>query len=105
MTDVVVLDNPQASRFEAFIDGELAGFVDYALRPDSIVFIHTEVDDKFEGRGVGSSLVKQTLAKVREDGELDVIPECPFYRSYLTKHPEYDDLLNPAWLEKLAADR
>ena len=50
MADVQVTDNRDALRFEARIDGELAGFAAYELADDLIMFTHTEVFDAFEGQ-------------------------------------------------------
>lgn len=92
MTDVTVRDNPQESRFEAYVDGRLAGISAYLLSDGVITFTHTEVDDAFEGQGVGSSLVRQALDAVRADGELRVRPSCPFVRAWIDRHPDYGDL-------------
>ena len=92
MTDVTVRDNPGESRFEAYVDGRLAGFSAYELSAGVITFTHTEVDDAFEGQGVGSSLVRQELDLVRADGELRVQPLCPFVRAWIDRHPDYADL-------------
>jgi predicted GNAT family acetyltransferase len=105
MTDIQVTDNTELHRFEARLDGELAGFAQYELRGDSIVIFHTEVDPAFEGHGIGSTLIKQSLAQIREKGERTVIPTCPFYRAYVTKHPEYDDLIEPHFRTQIEADR
>ncbi|MGA8247092.1 MAG: GNAT family N-acetyltransferase [Nocardioides sp.] len=93
MTDVTVRDNPARSRFEAYVDGQLAGFSAYELSDGVITFTHTEVDDAFEGQGVGSSLVRHELDVVRADGELRVRPSCPFVRAWIDHHPDYHDLL------------
>ncbi len=82
---VTVSDNPAKSRFEVFLDGELGGFAEYTLEPDRITFTHTEV--ALEGKGLGSALVRQALDDVRRRG-LVVVPQCPFVRGYLDKHPE-----------------
>ena len=74
------------------MDGDLAGFAIYRARPGLIAFIHTEVDDAFEGQGVGSSLVSAALDDARQR-ELEVLPFCPFVNSYIQKHPEYLDLV------------
>ena len=87
--EVEVRDDPERHRYEARLDGVLAGFADYRLRPGRIVFTHTEVD--VEGRGVGSALVRGALDDVRRRG-LKVTPLCPFVRSFLDRHPEYADL-------------
>jgi len=92
MTDISVRDNPAGNRFEAFVDGSLAGFAAYAVADGVITFTHTEVDDAFEGQGVGSALVRSALDRVRETGRLRVQPLCPFVRAWLEHHPDYQDL-------------
>jgi predicted GNAT family acetyltransferase len=87
-----VADNPDAERYEAFVDDDLAGFVTYRLAPGRISLLHTEVDDAFEGHGVGSSLISATLDDVRARG-LGVLPFCPFVKAYLRRHPESLDLV------------
>ena len=87
-----VADNPDEGRYEVFADGELAGFVTYRLGPRRISVLHTEIDDAFEGHGVGGSLVSEALDDARARG-LAVLPFCPFVRSYIKRHPEYLDLV------------
>ncbi len=92
--DVTVKDNASEDRYEASVDsGVVAGFSEYRLRNQLVVFTHTEVDDAFEGQGIGSSLVRGALDDVRERG-LRVRPDCPFVRSYIERHEEYQDLLD-----------
>ena len=92
MTDISVRDNPGDNRYEAFVDGALAGFSAYALSDGLITFTHTEVDDALEGQGVGSALVRQSLDQVRASGTLRVRPLCPFVRVWIEQHPDYQDL-------------
>jgi predicted GNAT family acetyltransferase len=96
MTDepqVAVTDNPEESRFEVSVDGTLAGFAAYEKHAGAVVFVHTEVFEEYEGRGLAGQLAKEALATVREAGG-KIVPLCPFIRSYVRKHaPEYDDLL------------
>jgi predicted GNAT family acetyltransferase len=89
---VEVRDNPEEHRFEVQVDGELGGFLVYRQRPTLIALIHTEVDDRFEGQGLGSRLAAAALDSARERG-LDVLPFCPFVNGYIEKHPEYVDLV------------
>lgn len=93
MSDVTVRDDPDQHRFEAVIDGEVAGFAAYELAEDAITFTHTEVDDRFEGRGVGSALARQALDAVRADGGRRVRPQCSFIKGWIDKHPDYADLV------------
>ena len=89
-----VLDVAESSRFEIHVDGRLAGFAEYRMKsPQLIVFTHTEIDDAFEGRGLGSTLVRAALDAARDRG-LAVRPDCPFVRAYIARHPgEYLDLV------------
>ena len=86
-----VRDNSLKSRYELDVDGHIA-FVDYRLRPDKIVLVHTEVPAELGGRGVGSKLAKGTLDAVRARG-LKAEIRCDFLAAYVKKHPEYADLL------------
>ncbi|WP_367128924.1 GNAT family N-acetyltransferase [Saccharothrix sp. HUAS TT1] len=85
MTDVSVSDHPERSRYEVSLDGELGGFAEYVLADGVVTFTHTEV--AVEGKGLGSALVRHALEDVRAKG-LAVVPQCPFVRGYLDKHPE-----------------
>jgi len=89
---VQVTNNPEKQRYEAHLDGELAGFAEYMLTNELITFTHTEVDRKFEGKGVGSALVRGALDDVRAAGERKVLPLCPFVKGWMAKHADYQDL-------------
>lgn len=90
--EITVQENAGRSRYDASTDaGVVAGFAEYQDRDGVRVFTHTEVDDAFEGQGVGSSLARGALDDARER-DLKVKPECPFIRGWIEKHPEYDDL-------------
>jgi uncharacterized protein len=90
--NIDVVHKPEAGRYEARIGVELAGFAAYKLRPDAVVFTHTEVDDAFEGKGVGSALARAALEDVREHGGR-IVPLCPFIAGYIRRHPEFHDLI------------
>ena len=92
MSEVSVIDNPAAGRFEARLGGELAGVAEYQLTDDLIVFTHTEVDPAFEGRGVGSALASFALDQVRVEGTRRALAVCPFIKGWIQRHPEYLDL-------------
>ena len=98
MTDepqVTVTDNPEESRFEVSVDGTLAGFAAYQRDPGTVIFVHTEVFEEYEGQGLAGQLAKAALGMVRDAGDT-IVPMCPYIRAYVRKHaPEYDDLLRP----------
>jgi len=93
MADVEIKNNESEHRFEAFVDGEQAGFAAYRLTQDTIVFTHTEVDEEFEGHGVGSALARGALDHVRREGSRRVRPLCRFIKSWIDHHPDYADLV------------
>ncbi len=90
----VVTESPERKRFEVSLDGEQAGYAEYELFMDGKVidFTHTKIDERFEGRGVASTLIRAALDTARERG-LEVIPHCPFVRSYIERHDDYLDLV------------
>jgi uncharacterized protein len=89
--DAEVVDNPAASRFELTVDGRTA-LIAYQPMEGGRVFVHTEVPQALEGRGVGGRLVKGALEQMRARG-LKVRPDCPFVRGWLDRHPGYEDLI------------
>jgi predicted GNAT family acetyltransferase len=93
--DVQVRDISDESRYEIHVDGELAGFTEYAMHGDEIDFLHTEIDEKFGGRGLASRLIREVLDEARRR-ELRVMPYCPFVRKFVVEHPEYRDLVPAA---------
>ena len=105
MTDVAGDRQPgRESRFEARVDGELAGSRRTTTADDLIVFTHTEVDDAFEGHGVGSALARGALDDVRADGTRKVLPRCPFISGWIEKHPDYQDLVESSLPGAAAVD-
>jgi predicted GNAT family acetyltransferase len=94
MSEVSVRNHPEQHRYEAHIGGELAGYCEYNLVGDAIMFTHTEVLPAFEGQGVGSKLARHVLDEAKSGGK-HVIPVCQFIAGYLRKHPEYAELVRP----------
>ena len=87
-----VKDNPEAERFEITVDGKPAGFAAYKLHRDRIAFIHTEIDDEYEGQGLAKVLVTHALDEARSR-ELGVLPFCPYVRRFISRNPAYVDLV------------
>jgi predicted GNAT family acetyltransferase len=90
--NVQVRDNADESRFEILVGDELAGFTQYVLDGDRADFVHTEIDDRFEGRGLASQLIGGALDDARRRGWA-VVPYCRFVTHFIAKHGEYRDLV------------
>jgi predicted GNAT family acetyltransferase len=95
MPDIKVNDNWDRSRYEITLDGALAGFLNYRRTGDTVTLIHTEIDDAFEGHGLGGRLARAALDDLRARG-LRVVPRCPFVAKFIGEHPEYGDLVTDA---------
>ena len=88
-----VHNNTADRRFELMIEGKLS-MIGYIMAEENttIVFTHTEVPEQFEGQGIASRLAKAALEFAKSKG-LAVIPLCPFVKSYIHRHPEYQPLV------------
>lgn len=102
MTDADIRDNTEAKRYELPIDGEVA-VVTYNLSPPNLMITETLVPERLEGRGIASRLAKHVLADARERGLL-ILPVCPFFSSYLQKHPEHADVVHPTYRQILGLE-
>jgi predicted GNAT family acetyltransferase len=49
----------------------------------------------FGGRGIASQVVGAALAHVQQEGTRQVVPQCSFVVTYLERHPELRDVLEP----------
>ena len=68
LEEVVVADNPEASRFEAKLEDPLLAVAQYERSGNRITFTHTIVAQVAEGHGVGAKLVKFALDQARSEG-------------------------------------
>ncbi len=89
MSEPTVTDNVAARRFEAHVEGQLAGFAEYQVTDELVVFTHTEVEPAFEGQGIGSALARFALDRLRADGTRKALPVCPFIKGWIERHPDY----------------
>ncbi len=90
--EITVREVPERNRFEIRVGDELAGFTVYRRGDGRYAFTHTEIDPAFEGRGLGSVLIKNTLDDMKRRG-IAVLPHCPFVRRYISRHHDYLDLV------------
>lgn len=91
-SEVVIADQPDASRYTITVGGARAGRLDYELQPGLISLTHAEIDPAMEGRGLGSQLAAFALDEARSRG-LEVLPRCPFVKRYIQGHPDYAELV------------
>ena len=80
-------------RYELLLDGEVAGYAEYRIRPGRIVFTHTVVLPGHEGEGLGTMLAKHVLDDAVARGER-IVPYCPFIAAYLRRHEGYEEFVD-----------
>lgn len=85
--------NDAESRYEGWRGEEQLGLLDFVRTDGQIVFTHAETFPQYEGQGVGSAIVRHALDEVRANGTLAVVPQCPFVRAWIGRHPDYQSLL------------
>lgn len=88
---VQVQRNEGEEQFEAVVAGEKA-VLTYAEQNGKLYLLHTGVPEAMEGHGVGGALVKSAVEYARAQ-QVKVVPFCPFARSWLHRHHEYDEMV------------
>jgi uncharacterized protein len=88
----VFVDAEATQRYEARVEGDLAGFIEYRAKRERIALVHTEVLPAHQGRGIAEQLVRYALDDARRRG-LRVIASCPYVRAYVERHPETHDIV------------
>jgi uncharacterized protein len=96
---IEVADAPDRERYELSLDGDLVGFTVYRARPGLIAFVHTEVDERVQGRGLGDRLIRFALEDARARG-LAVLPFCPFVNAFIERHREFEALVPESYRER-----
>lgn len=91
--EVKQINDTRRGYFEAVEDGKQAGKMTYTWAGDSKFIIdHTEVNEEFNGKGVGKKLVMAAVEYARTNN-LKIIPLCPFAKSVFDKVTEIHDVL------------
>jgi predicted GNAT family acetyltransferase len=95
--ELLLLDTKDKERYEVLVadDGTVVATVTYRLGKKWMALLHTEVQQGFEGRGMGSRTASLVFDDARSR-DLKIIPKCPFILRWLERHPEqHDALLKP----------
>ncbi len=60
--------------------------------PGKMIIDHTEVNDAYEGKGLGKQLVKAGVVYAREH-QMKILPLCPFAKKIFEITPDFADVL------------
>ncbi|WP_027377631.1 GNAT family N-acetyltransferase [Kaistella palustris] len=77
------------NNFELFVDGAKAGEMTFQKKDDgSIDIVHTQVDEKYSGQGLGKELVKAGTDYAKSQN-LKVTASCPYAHKVISSTPEF----------------
>ena len=107
MSEITISNNPDRERFEVRDAGKVVGKAWYKAYdgdgPAERIFYHTVVNEEYAGQGLAGRLAKVALDETVAAG-LQIVPVCPYIKSYITRHPEYEAntvAITPAHLQFL----
>ncbi|MFE1078633.1 GNAT family N-acetyltransferase [Nocardiopsis alba] len=100
MTDAQPTVADAGDRYTITDGGEVAGFTRYVDAGNRRIFFHTEIEDRFAGRGLARTLVERALDHTRGLG-MRIVPACPYVHGYVDRHHDFDDALEPVTPEIL----
>ena len=96
---IEVANAPDRDRYELSDDGETVAFTVYRACPGLIAFVHTEVDERLQGRGLADRLIRFALEDAQTRG-LAVLPFCPFVKAFIERHREFEELVPDTYREQ-----
>ena len=88
-----LIDNEELKRYDMPVEGGTP-FIEYIKAQNYVCLNHTEVPKALEGQGLGSAIIKLALETIKQEGK-KILPMCPFVRTYIQRHPEWDELVMP----------
>jgi predicted GNAT family acetyltransferase len=86
-----ILLNVDESRFEIRVEEHVA-FLLFRQRGTLLSVIHTEVPPALQRQGLADALARAAFAYARRQS-LQVKIICPFVTAFVTKHPEFQELI------------
>lgn len=90
MSDIELIKNIAASRYELRQDGQVAAFVDYVVDGDIIDLNHTETAPGFQGKGLAGKVVDFALADILPT-DRNLRPSCPFVAERVAGRNDFED--------------
>ena len=87
-------DNSERGSFYIEENAKRVAELAYTWRSKDVASIdHTEVDEKYEGKGLGTLLVDHIVSFAKET-DIKLLVYCPFAKTVFEKHKDYQDVLD-----------
>lgn len=93
MDDTTIAHAPDRQRYELSIGAEVVGMSRYRDGNGQRVFLHTEVDQAYQGHGLATQLIRWALDDTKSAG-LRVVAACPMVAAFVGKNSEYDGIVD-----------
>ncbi|SFB51956.1 hypothetical protein SAMN03159496_04580 [Rhizobium sp. NFR07] len=90
--DITHQESSSGGKYLAKLDGHVAEMSYSRASPYLIIIDHTGVPDALRGKGVGQALAEHAVEEARKGG-WKVIPLCPFFKSQLDRHTDWQDIV------------
>jgi uncharacterized protein len=87
--------NERAGRFEIRVDGHVA-ITTFRVFGSVLSLLHTEVPEALRGKHIADALARGALEYARDHG-MTIKPFCPFVARYITRHTEFQTLVDPSF--------
>lgn len=85
-------DDGKKGRFVLYENDEKAGEMTYSrVNESKFIIDHTEVDEKFGGKGYGKALVMKAVEYARENDQ-KILPLCPYAKHVFDRNKELEDV-------------
>ena len=93
MTEIKHINNEKNGAFEIYYEGQKAGEMTYKWAgKEKFIIDHTEVEEAYNGKGVGKEMLIKAVEFAREKGK-KIIPLCPFAKATFQKNEDLRDVL------------
>jgi len=80
-----VVDETRNNRF--VLEPDNGAELQYRLKGNRFLLVHTEVPEALRGRGIGDRLVRTAVERAAAEA-MSVVPLCPYARRWLEAHPD-----------------
>ena len=84
----VIRNNYDASRFDAYVDGEVAASLQYKIQDGEMWLLQIDEDRWHHGLGLADALVRRALVEAHRR-RLRVLPFCQEARQQVFNHPVF----------------
>jgi predicted GNAT family acetyltransferase len=92
--NITVINEEDNQVYTAIVGDTAVGGITYSRAGDRIVLQAAAVYPEFRRRGVATEMIRQVLDDIRAQGKT-VTNLCPIVRTFIDKHPQYEDVIDP----------